>query len=156
MIKTKLTAVIAICILFAIACSPEIKLQNILTKDGGRWNIDEVRINSTTQVDPPIYTETVADNMGEIIFFESGTGVWIGLDTALDVEVARYFEYENTGNTILINFDNTLEQEYSIEQKSKDEQIWTREETLVDPITSANVIVNTQITISRVNEVKNK
>lgn len=47
-----------------------------------------------------------------------------------------------------------MEQEYNVEQTNKDKQIWTREESIVDPITSVTIIINTQITISRVNEIK--
>lgn len=154
--KSKLVAALIVIVMFAISCSPEIKLQNTLTKDGGRWNIDELKVNTTVQLDPPVYSEEKVANQGELLFYESGTGIWIGLDTTLNVDVARYFEYENTSNTILINFENSLEQEYNVEQTNKDKQIWTREETIVDPITSITMVINTQITISRVNEIKNK
>lgn len=138
------------------ACSPELKLENNLTKNGGRWNIDEVRVVTTVQLDPPVVTEFSADNQGEILFYESGTGILIALDTAINELVADYFEWENTASTILLNFENGLEQEYNIEEKSKDEQVWTREESITDPVTSIVTIINTQITISRVNEISNK
>ncbi|MBK6729764.1 MAG: hypothetical protein IPG60_01970 [Bacteroidetes bacterium] len=154
--KLKIAAALIIIVMFAISCSPELKLQNTLTKDGGRWNIDELKVNTTVQLDPPVYSEEKISNQGELLFYESGTGIWIGLDTTLNVDVAQYFEYENTSNTILINFENSLEQEYNVEQTNKDKQIWTREESIVDPITSVTIIINTQITISRVNEIKNK
>lgn len=154
--RFKIASTLIVIVLFAISCSPEIKLQNNLTKDGGRWNIDEIKVNSTIQLDPPVYSEVKENNAGELLFYESGTGIWIGFDTTLNVDVAKYFEYENTANTILINFENSLEQEYNVNQTNKDEQIWTREETIVDPVTSITAVINTQITISRANEIKNK
>ncbi|MFN3939221.1 MAG: hypothetical protein ACK4IY_01460 [Chitinophagales bacterium] len=152
----KIAGFLIVITLMVVACSPEIKLENTLTKDGGRWNIDEVRVVSTTQLDPPVVTEFAADNQGEILFYESGSGILISLDTAINQLVADYFEWENTASTILLNFEDGLEQEYNIEEKSKDEQVWTREESIVNEVTNIVTVINTQITISRVNEISNK
>lgn len=51
-----------------ISCSPEIKLQNNLTRDGGRWNIDEFKttVVVSTTPDVPVITQTF--NVGEAFF----------------------------------------------------------------------------------------
>lgn len=154
--KTRIIGALAVIAMLVIACTPEIKFQKNLTKDGGRWNMDEIRVNTSVQLDPPVNSEYVADNQGELLFYESGTGIWIALDTTTNLDVANYFEYENTANSILINFENSLEQEFSVQEVSKDEQIWTREEAITDPVTNIVTNISTQITISRVNEISNK
>lgn len=132
-----------------ISCSPEVKIQNHLTKNGGRWNIDEFKTTVTVSITPDDSLVYQAFNVGEALFYESGTGIWIQYDTTLLENIATYFEWENTATTILLNMeDETDEIEFKITEVSKDEQFWVREEE----VDVSGVITKTAIEIHLVRE----
>lgn len=138
-----------------VSCSPEIKLQNNLTRDGGRWNIDEFKttVVVSTTPDVPVITQTF--NVGEAIFYESGTGVWIQYDTLTMQNVATYFEWENTSSEVILNLEGeTEETTFSVNEVSKDEQWWVRDEEFAvgDVITTTTI----EIHLIREQELDNK
>lgn len=86
------------------SCSEQVKIEKTLTSGQGRWQIDELKYTYVLDTFPPVYANY--DDVGEILFYESGNGVWIQYDTTLLVDVARYFEWENTENTLSFQFDD--------------------------------------------------
>jgi hypothetical protein len=141
-------------IIFA-SCSDEVKLQNTLTKDGGRWNIDAFKVTVTSSIDPdnPLVTEDF--NIGEVTFYESNRGVWIVYDTTFMTNVAYYFEWENTANTVIMNFEDFPddEQEFTINEVNKEEQIWFNEES--EMIGDITITTATEIDLVREEEIAN-
>jgi len=154
--KRSLFILFASLVTLFVACSPEIKLQNHLTRDGGRWNIDEFKVTSVTKTDPPTEPTIIQEfNVGEILFYESGTGIWIQYDTLTMQNVATYFEWENTNNSITMDLEGfTEEVEFSINEVSKDEQWWVREESFF--VGDLETVVTTEIHIVREEEIGNK
>ena len=141
--------------LLLAACSPEVKLQNIMTRDGGRWDVDEVIVTVTTNTEPPPVVETREFNVAEALFYDGGTGVWIQYDTTLLVNVATYFEWENTANSITVNLEGMPEEiEYNVSQESKDEQWWAYEST--EMVGELSVITAIQMHLVREPDVANK
>jgi hypothetical protein len=141
--------------LFLVSCSDEVKLQNVLTKDGGRWNVDKLSVVVTNSLDPDNNFASEEFNAGEMTFYESNRGVWITYDTTFMTNVAYYFEWENTANTIIVNFEDfpDEETEYTINQVSKEEQIWVNEDQEV--VGEATITTTTEITLVKEEEIDN-
>jgi hypothetical protein len=132
-----------------------VKLQNVLTKDGGRWNVDKLSVVVTNSLDPDNNFASEEFNAGEMTFYESNRGVWITYDTTFMTNVAYYFEWENTANTIIVNFEDfpDEETEYTINQVSKEEQIWVNEDQEV--VGEATITTTTEITLVKEEEIDN-
>lgn len=141
--------------LFLVSCSDEVKLQNVLTKDGGRWNVDKLSVSVTNSLDPDNNFASEEFNVGEMTFYESNRGVWITYDTTFMTNVAYYFEWENTANTIIVNFEDfpDEETEYTINQVSKEEQIWVNQDSEV--VGEATITTTTEITLVKEEEIDN-
>lgn len=150
----KLSFLFAFGIVAAIAtgCSEQIKIEKSLTDGQGRWKIDEFSI--TSKLDTFAAVISAYDDVGEILFYETGNGVWIQYDTTLLVDIARYFEWENTENTLSFQFDDipteVPETLFDIVTNSKD-SIRLRTELLTDSI-GLSLIVTTEILLQRADE----
>ena len=149
------TAVAALGLVLA-SCSDEIKLQNTLTKDSGLWNLDEIKSTTVFSNDPDNPINTQDFNVGEVSFYDSCRGVWITYDTMVMLNVAYYFEWENTANSVILNFEDfpDTETEYAVNEVSKDEQIWTSED--VETVGSVTVTTTTELRLVREEEIANK
>lgn len=139
---------------FLVACSDQVKIQNNLTDKDGRWNIDEMTYS--LQFDT-ITTFLKYENVGEIIFYESGSGIFIQYDTTLLVDVARYFEWENTEGELTLQYADdpaeTPETLYTIVTSEKD-SVRLRYEDSYDSLgITANVTV--ELLLKRVDEIDN-
>ena len=72
------------------------------------------------------------------------------------LNVAYYFEWENTANSVILNFEDfpDTETEYAVNEVSKDEQIWTSED--VETVGSVTVTTTTELRLVREEEIANK
>jgi hypothetical protein len=129
-----------------MSCSQQSKLADNLTRQSGRWNIDNYRITITTTGLPADVTEF--GDSGYMYFFDNFDGQWIDLkdpDETLFIE----FEWEITdANTLLITYDNE-EFEFVFQVNEKDRQVIVYEETvaLTDEI---NVTTNIEYELLRI------
>jgi hypothetical protein len=119
-------AVLSFALLFA-ACSQQQQLADNLTRQSGRWNIDNYRITVATTGLPEDVTEY--GDSGYMYFFDNFDGQWIDLkdpDEVLFIE----FEWEITdANTLLIVYDNE-EFEFTFQVNEKDRQVIVYSETV--------------------------
>ncbi|MBC8047022.1 MAG: hypothetical protein H7Y00_09525, partial [Fimbriimonadaceae bacterium] len=120
-----------------------------------RWQIDEYTINEVyTTEDTTLVEFTGYDDVGEMIFYEAGTGVLIQYDTILLVKVARYYEWENTDNQLSFQFDDIPvtdpELVYDI-VSSSDDSIRLRLETQKDSL-GFPLNITTELLLQRADE----
>ncbi len=115
------------------SCSKQVKIENILTNGTGRWDLDEIKHTIAWDTFPPI--RDTLYNQGEVDFYESGTGTWIQIDTALamdtDYLVVHYFSWENTENELLIDFEGpSLEIPFTLVESDEDHQLLKYERSI--------------------------
>ncbi|MFN0276604.1 MAG: hypothetical protein ACKVPJ_12735 [Chitinophagales bacterium] len=143
---------IGIAAAFAAGCSEQIKIEKTLTSGQGRWKIDELQYIYDLDTFAPVYS--TYDDVGEIIFYETGNGVWIQYDTNLLVDVAHYFEWENTENALSFQFDDIPtdipETIFDIVTNS-DDSIRLRTELSTDSI-GLPLLITTELLLQRADE----
>ncbi len=90
--------------LVAVSCSKAAKLENNLTKQGGRWNIDNYKVTIATTELAPVITES--GDAGYMYFFDNFDGHWIDLSNP-DEDQFLEFEWEITPeNTLILRYNN--------------------------------------------------
>lgn len=116
------------------SCSQKVKLADNLTRQSGRWNIDNYTITITTTGVPVDQTEY--GDAGYMYFFDNGDGQWIDLKDP-DEDLFTEFEWEiSDGNTLLIKYNNEeFEFEFLVNEKDRQVIAYKEEVQLTDDVT---------------------
>jgi hypothetical protein len=115
------------------SCSQKVKLADNLTRQSGRWNIDNYTITITTTGMPADLTEY--GDAGYMYFFDNGDGQWIDLKDP-DEDIFTEFEWEiSDGNTLLIRYNNEeFEFEFLVNEKDRQVIAYKEEVQLTDDV----------------------
>ncbi|MFN3939222.1 MAG: hypothetical protein ACK4IY_01465 [Chitinophagales bacterium] len=114
-------------VLVIASCSDQKQLEKNLTRQAGRWNIDNYKVTIAT-TDQPTEVLEYGDS-GYMYFFDNGDGQWIDLkdpDETLFVE----FEWEITEESKLLIEYNNEDFIFDFVVNEKDRQVIRNEEVV--------------------------
>lgn len=117
--------VISTALLFS-SCSKEMQIENNLTSQSGRWNIDNYKITITTTGLPPVISES--GDLGYMYFFDNYDGQILFIYDVGDYNFIE-FEWEATEGGVIISYNNE-DFEYSFTTNDKDRIVMYRSETV--------------------------
>ncbi|HCK22097.1 MAG TPA: hypothetical protein DHW15_08055 [Bacteroidetes bacterium] len=125
--KLRLSLFILGAALTLASCSQQTQLADNLTRQSGRWNIDNYTITISTTGQPDDVTEY--GDSGYMYFFTNNDGQWIDLK---DPDEFQFIEFEwsiTDANTLIIEYDNE-EFEFAFQVNEKDRQVIVYTETV--------------------------